>query len=135
MLSGKLTEEDSRVLAKTKTMIHQLYSSLNIEEHQVYVKAFICCFMVLSYCLGTDVILCTAPKVMLGHHEIGRLKACLDLENEKLHVHVTNYIFLLHVPFASRHAAKVLDTHVTIYLWSISLHFTLSLIPSLFIPA
>ncbi|XP_031560692.1 calcium uniporter protein, mitochondrial-like [Actinia tenebrosa] len=32
---GKLTVEESRALAKTKTMIHQLYSSLNIEEHQL----------------------------------------------------------------------------------------------------
>ncbi|KAK3754992.1 hypothetical protein QZH41_015156, partial [Actinostola sp. cb2023] len=31
---GKIPDEYSREIAKAKTLIHQLYSSLNIEEHQ-----------------------------------------------------------------------------------------------------
>ena len=39
---GKPPIDDFRTVAHVKTLVHQLYSAMNIEEHQVYVSVTVC---------------------------------------------------------------------------------------------
>lgn len=81
---GKPPIDDLRTVAHIKTLVHQIYSAMNIEQHQVLEKLLFCLTVILAAC---DSSICLKVLFLCSYqckrvHSIKRL-AIYQLEMDK----------------------------------------------------